>query len=31
MAEFFEKLEAVWAILWDYINKVLAYWEEQNA
>ncbi len=27
MADFFEKLEAVWAELWAYINAVLAYWE----
>ncbi len=25
MAEFFENFEAIWAVLWDYIYKVLEY------
>lgn len=27
MAEFFEKFEEIWAVLWDYIYKVLAHFD----
>lgn len=27
MAEFFDKFEEIWAVIWDYIYKVLAYFK----
>ncbi len=29
MAEFFEKFEAVWQAIWEYLYKVFAYFEEK--
>ena len=29
MAEFFDKFEAIWQALWEYLYKVFAYWEEK--
>ena len=29
MAEFFEKFEAVWQKLWEYIYAAFKYWEEK--
>ena len=30
MAEFFEKFEAVWQMIWEYLYKAFAYFSEEE-